>query len=46
MPESGEPGEPDAGRPGIESGVSWVHGTPIGVAESTDGGAAEHRPVI
>jgi hypothetical protein len=28
-----------ANVPGLEDGVSWVHGTPIGIAESTDGGA-------
>jgi sucrose-6-phosphate hydrolase SacC (GH32 family) len=27
--------------PGLD-GVSWVHGTPIGIAESTDGGASWH----
>lgn len=30
-----------ANVPGL-SGVTWVHGTPIGIAESTDGGATWH----
>jgi beta-xylosidase len=34
--------QPPRQRPGL-SGVAWVHGTPIGIAESSDGGATWKR---